>query len=184
MQLSILDWIIAAALIAGLVLGYRRGFIRQLLSLTGWVIAYLAAFFLYDDVAPWIAKLVPYLASETTASPAGQETSSSLIDAGAYVGRALAFAILFFGCKLALSAAGWLLHGIASLPGLRMVNRTGGALLAFIETGVIAAIILLVMEALPSDRAQLWVADSTVFAWLKSHSPMLLDSLQSLWQRK
>src|SRR5690606_26654939 len=95
-------------------LGYKRGLVGQLLSLTGWLIAFVAAFLLFDDVADWLAGLPVFGGTEPAGANTGEaaERSSALLaGAGTYVSRAIAFALLFFGMKLVLSVLGWVLHG-------------------------------------------------------------------------
>ena len=175
-----MDILVVAVLVIGMYLGYRRGLVRQLVSLTGWLIAYVAAFLLFDDVAAWIAGLP--LFEPTVPAVADTALSSTVLsNTGVYVTRAIAFALLFFGMKAALSLLGWVLHAVASLPMLRTVNRTGGMLLALVETVVIVVIALLLMQELPSERAQAWTADSWLFTWLKANTAFLPDNLHGLW---
>ena len=196
MSFTMIDAVIVAALVASLIIGYMRGFVRQLVSLFGWIIAYLVAYLFYDDLTPWVAKL-PFFAFEseaasTSADAAGNVDGSgieavgqvaSMLGIGIYVQRAIAFGLLFFAAKLAVSAAGWLLHSVASLPVLRTVNRFSGAVLALAEAVVLVFIVLLIMEALPVEATRGLAADSTLFGWVKSHTPSLMEHLQAWWSK-
>src|SRR5690606_27211164 len=140
------------------------------------------AFLLYEKLAEVLLKL-PWLdAIETFQSEAASPAAAVLDGAKGYVSNAIAFALLFVGFRLLLTAAGWLLHGIASMPVLRTVNRAGGAALALAEAAVIVILALLILQELPSPTAQTWAAESAIFTWLKGNSPIVLDGLSWLWQ--
>lgn len=182
MSISWIDLLIVITLLTGVAIGYKRGFIRQVLSLTGWLIACIAAFFLYEQFAAVLLKL-PWLdAVEASQAEAASPATAVLDGAKSYVSNAIAFVVLFVAFRLLLTAAGWLLHGIASMPVLRTVNRVGGAAVALAEAAVIVSMVLLLLQELPSPKAQSWVADSAIFAWLKANNPIMLDGLSVLWK--
>ena len=178
-----LDVLIIVSLLAGAYLGYQRGLVRQLVSLTGWLIAYIAAFMLSDELAAWLEKL-PLFENSETVTTQSTVTATLIARPVEYVSRAVAFVLLFFGFKLALTGIGMVLHGIASLPVLRTVNRTGGVLLALVETIVIVVAVVLVLQQLPSVNVQTWVASSTIYQWIEANSPYLLDIFQSFLHKE
>lgn len=178
-SISLLDGIMLVALFAGAMLGYTRGLIRQLFSLAGWIAAMAAGFLFHDDVAPFIESFVPI---ETGALFGEYATLAEAADLDRYMYNALAFAAVFFGAKLVIWAVFLVLQSVASLPVLRTVNRLSGALLGLVQATVIVIIVLLVLDALPSERVRLLLEQSAGFLWLEQNKPSLLAWIGGLWQ--
>lgn len=180
-QLNTLDIIAAVVGIAALGLGYHRGFIAQLVSIAGLVVAYLAAFWLYDDVAPAIAHLFPMnrLQSEGKYAFLAEDLNLDV-----YVYNAVAFALIFFAVKIGLSLAGRLLHLITLIPGLKTLNKWSGALLALLEAAILFAVAVQVMIVIPSDGLQQTLKGSVAAGAVAEHTPELTGKLRDLWNRE
>lgn len=179
--LNILDWIIAALLFGAIILGYIRGFISQLVSIASLFIAYVTAYLLYDDLAPWIAKFVPLTSWET------YERYQLIFDSfqlDTYFYNAVSFAIIFFGVKIGLSLTGHFFNLIAKVPGLNMINKWSGAFLALLEVAVLVMISVNVMAIIPSDSLQALVADSYTANFLDEHIPNVAERLHHLWNNE
>jgi len=180
-ELNILDWALAIALFAGAMQGYTLGLIRQFFSLAGWILAFAAAWLFHDDVVPLLESQVK-LETEAMLGDYGRLAAGAGLDLYRYIYNAMAFAAVFFGAKLAVWFAGRFLHGIASLPVLRTVNRVSGALLGLIQAVAIAAIVLLILDALPYEGIRELLEDSFAYAWLEQNKPALVSRLGGLWQ--
>ena len=55
-----LDLAILAILLIGFLVGLRRGFILQLIHLTGFFVAFAAAYVYYDELAPKLTLWIPF----------------------------------------------------------------------------------------------------------------------------
>ena len=103
MTLNTLDYVMLSIVALGLLLGYFRGFIAQIVSLSGFVLAYLVAFYFYKDFAPLLRNAVSL---PTYQNYQKYEFIVKGLNLDTYILNALAFAILFFGVKFALVIRG------------------------------------------------------------------------------
>lgn len=173
-----LDIAVGACLLIAVAVGYRRGFISQLISLLGLVIAYIAAYKLHPYVSPWIKRMIPL---QTFTAYEHYEPLITKLRLDVYVINALAFALVFFAVKIGLSAVGRVLNMIAKAPGLNLTNRLAGAVLALVEAAVIIVIVVYVMKIVPADGIQSLLSGSGTMPFVEKHVPEWLDKLTLLW---
>ncbi|MTH52909.1 hypothetical protein GKZ89_05755 [Bacillus mangrovi] len=173
-----LDLIIAVILLGGILTGLRRGFIMQLVHLTGFILAYIVAYLYYDDLAPKLELWIPYPSM-------GQGQGAITFFAGAQLEeayyRAIAFAILFFGTKIAAQIIGSMLDFIAMLPVLKQLNRWGGSILGFAEVYLIVFILLFIGGLLPMENIQDAMGGSFLADAIVHHTPYFSDKVDELW---
>jgi uncharacterized membrane protein required for colicin V production len=174
------DLTIGALLLLALMFGYRRGLVSQVISIGGFLIAYLAAWKFADKVAPFVAKLLPL---QTFANYGKYEFAAKALHADTYILHILSFALLFIAVKVGLMIAGYFLNIVVKAPGLNGLNRWSGALLALLEIGLLAVIAVHVMSLLPSDRIQGWLAHSSSAPYLLQLLPKLTDGLNGFWTK-
>lgn len=175
-----LDYIILAVVALGLLFGYFRGFIAQIVSLSGFLLAYLVAFFFYKNVAPILRLAVPVPAYENYQR---YEFIVKGLNLDTYIFNALAFAILFFGTRLAISIIGKTLNVIAKTPGLNLINRWSGALLGLAEALLIVVIAVNVLTIAPSDDLQKLLSGSAIAPYFINELPSIAGKLQELWKQ-
>jgi uncharacterized membrane protein required for colicin V production len=180
MNMNGLDYALIALTVGGLVIGFYRGFVAQIISLAGFFIAYFIAFKFYRDFAPVLNKTIPLPAS-------GSYDKFEFIVKGlnleTYIMNALAFAILFFGTKLALTFIGRVLNLIAKVPGVNLINRWSGAMLGVAEAALIIFVAVNVMTILPSEAIEHLLSGSTFAPHLINGIPSLAGKLQDLWKQ-
>lgn len=181
MSLHTLDYVLLAVLLIGLLLGYFRGFITQIVSIAGFVLAYLVAFYFYKDTAPVLRSAI---ASPTYQSYEQYAYIVKGLNLDTYFFNALAFAILFFGVKIALVVIGRALNMLAKTPGINVLNRWSGALLGLAEALLIVIIAVNVMTILPSDGVQKLMAESSIAPYLINELPHVAGKLHELWKQK
>jgi uncharacterized membrane protein required for colicin V production len=179
-KLNTLDFIMLTLAAGGLIVGYWRGFIAQIVSLAGFFIAYIVAFQFYRDFAPVLQRTFALPASSSYQK---YEFAVNILHLDTYIYNALAFALLFFGVKLALSVIGRLLHFIAKVPGLNFVNRWSGALLGIAEALLLIIISINVMTIIPSDGVQKLLSGSVFAPYLINHLPSFAGKLHDLWKQ-
>jgi len=173
--------IVAAVLIIGAVaIGYNRGFIAQLVSIAGLFIAYLAAYWLYDDLSPLIARYFPL---ERLQSYDRYAFLVEKLNLSVYLYNAAAFAVVFFIVKIGLSIVGRILNLIATLPGLKTINKWSGAALALVEAVIVFAVAVHVMLAIPSDPLQRKLQQSIAAGYVVEQMPELTAKLEQLWNK-
>lgn len=166
-QLNVLDIIIAAVLILSIILGYMRGFVKKLVSIVGWFAAYLVAYLFFDNLAPLLKSAFPMSYNENLANYSGFVTGLKL---DTYIYNSLAFALLFFGTRIIITLVGYFLQGVASIPGISLINRWFGVVLALVEAAVIIIIGVMVLESLPSERIILLMEESFIVNWLHTYA--------------
>ncbi|MCR8636535.1 CvpA family protein [Paenibacillus radicis (ex Xue et al. 2023)] len=176
-----LDWAAVVLTVAGTMLGYYRGLVSQLVSVAGLFIAYVVAFAFYRDAAPWIAEVLSLPSYETYKK---YEFLVKGLNLDAYMYNAIAFALLLFGVKLALSIVGRVLNWIALTPGIKMFNKWSGGLLGFAEAVLLVIIAVQVMTVIPNDTAQRLLKGSTTAPYILNALPSVTDKLHELWNKK
>jgi len=174
---NVLDWSILVLIAGGLVLGYARGLISQLVSIAGLFIALYVAVRFYEPVATY---LLQWLSLSSFSGYDKYEFLVKGLNLERYIANALSFALLFFLVKLALGIGGRMLNLIARLPGLHTVNRVTGALLGAIEAFVIAAVAVHIMTILPSDYVQDRLGQSRFAPYILND---VMEWARKLWQR-
>lgn len=176
--LHLLDWIILVLLAAGTVWGYHRGLIRQLVSLTGLIAAYYLAYKYYEEAAVLLRRWFSFTDRESL------QNYKFLIDKlhiETYVSNAIAFALLFFLVKIVWTVLGRIFHLLATVPGLNLVNRSTGALLAAAEVLVLVIVAVNVMTVIQLPEVQRALEESVTAPYLIKGLPTAAGKLQELW---
>ncbi|MFD0870606.1 MULTISPECIES: CvpA family protein [Paenibacillus] len=173
-MMNIIDLIAAVTVIASFAAGFRKGLISQLVSVLGLVAALLAAFFLYDKVAAYLAEWIPL---KTFTSNSNYEFLISHYRLETYIYNAIAFAAVFLIVKIAWSFLGRVLHVVAKVPGLNGLNRWLGAILGMLEATLILTLMVYVLMAIPSDSLQRVLGESRAVPYLILWPPIVLEKL-------
>lgn len=149
------DWAMAAVLALSVVVGLWRGLVYEVLSLVGWVVAFVVAQAYGAAVAAWL----PF------GGPAGS------------MGRlAAGFGLAFLGTLIAWTLAAKLVRLLISATPLSVLDRALGSLFGLVRGVVLLLAVALVVKLTPAARAPAWQASHGA-AWLES----ALQALQPLW---
>ncbi|MCO5111253.1 MAG: CvpA family protein [Burkholderiaceae bacterium] len=141
--MAALDWIFVALLLASMLMGAWRGLVYEVLSLAGWVAAFLAAQWLAADAA----ALLPLDGAQ---------------DAVRYAaGFILVFIVTIFACGF----LAWLGKKLVDAVGLRPVDRTLGAAFGVLR-GVVILLVLVVIAGLMQLHQADWWQASRGAIWL------------------
>ncbi|MFE8703773.1 CvpA family protein [Cytobacillus sp. FJAT-54145] len=173
-----LDLAIFIILIFGFLVGLKRGFILQLIHLTGFIIAFIVANMYYENLSTKLTLWVPY------PSFGDDSTLKLLFDNGnledAYY-RAIAFVVIFFTVKIVLQIIGSMLDFVAHLPILKSLNIWAGGILGFIEVYLITFILLYIAALLPIEAIQGPLTSSTLAQFIVEHTPFFSEQIKELW---
>lgn len=137
------DYVVTGVLAVSVVLGAWRGLMREIISLAGWVVAFLAANLFAGPVAPHLPDQIP---------------TPEL--------KALAAFVLVFVVALFLGALmGVLLSKLARAIGLGGIDRVTGALFGVLRAAILVLALALAagLTSLPRERP--W-RDSVSGPWL------------------
>lgn len=149
MELGLTDAVLGGILLLSLVAGAWRGLVDELMSLAGWVAAFVLAQWLAADVA---------------------EALPVWRDAAAQVRHALSFVLVFVASVFAASLLSWLLRKVVDTVGLRPADRSLGALFGLMR-GVLVLMVLAVVVQLLGLHKESW--------WQQSLLTPVLDVLLS-----
>ncbi|MED4016260.1 CvpA family protein [Sutcliffiella cohnii] len=173
-----LDIIIIFLFILGLIVGVRRGFIMQVVHLSGFIGAFFVAFIFYEKLAPNLKLWVPMPSFGDPASAVLLFEATNL-DVAYY--RAIAFALLFFGSRIAFQIIGSMLDFLAHLPILKTVNGWAGGILGFVEVYLLVFVLLYIGALVPLDAVQASISDSSMAKSIVEHTPVFSTKLKELW---
>jgi membrane protein required for colicin V production len=142
-QLGWFDWAVLAVLLLSVVVGLWRGLVFELLSLAGWVVAFIAAQWFAPTVAPWL--------------PVG--TPGSALNFG------IAFALTFVGALLLWAIASKLVRLLVHATPLQPVDRLLGAAFGLVRGLVLLLVVTTLVLLSPARSSSAW-KQSHGAAWL------------------
>ena len=137
------DWTLLAIVLASVIVGVVRGLVFEVLSLLGWVAAYMAA----HAGASWLAPHLPIGAP------------GSALNFGA------AFALTFIVALIVWSLLARLLRLLIHATPLTLVDRTLGAAFGLVRALVVLMAVATVVSFTPASRAPAWQTSHGA-AWL------------------
>jgi len=148
------DWILLALLFASMLVGAWRGLVYEVLSVIGWI----AAFLLAQVFAPDVAELLPMQKSDQT------------------LRFAAAFVLVFIASVFAAGLISMLMKKLISAVGLRPVDRILGAVFGVFR-GLILLLALSVVVHMTALQDTDWWLESkgapVLMTLLKGLKPML-----------
>ena len=137
------DWALLGVLLASVIVGLVRGLLFEVLSLLGWVAAFVAAQTLAHGVAPHL--------------PVGA--------AGSALNHGAAFAVVFVLALIVWMLMARLIRLIVHATPLTLIDRTLGGVFGLVRALVLLLAVATVVSFTPAVRAGPWQA-SLGAAWL------------------
>ncbi|MCP5123130.1 MAG: CvpA family protein [Pseudomonadales bacterium] len=156
-HLTAVDWVIIVVLAVSTLLSLWRGFVREAMSLAGWVAAFLVANLFVDQMAGLLAGTIENIT-------------------GRYVA---AYAILFVGTLVASTFVTFLAAQFVKATGLTLLDRLLGTVFGFARGIILILVCVFVMRQLVPPTELLWLEQST----LMPHIDMLGQWAQGLFAR-
>jgi membrane protein required for colicin V production len=146
MAIALTDWLLLGVLAGSMVLGFWRGLAYEVLSLAGWLAAFLAAQWFAEDALGFL--------------PFVQGAPES-------VQYAVAFVVVFVATLFASGMLSWLIKKLVETVGLRPVDRSLGALFG-LARGVVVLLVVTVLLQLLGMASEPW--------WQEAQGPVWLDT--------
>lgn len=173
-----LDLIIVFLLVAGLITGFRRGLIVQLIHMTGFIIALIVAYTYYKELASKFVLWIPY-----PGVTAGSKLSIAVerLDLDETFYNLLAFVLIFLVVKFILQLIASMFDFLKYVPVLGFATRFGGAALGFVEFYIIIFLVLYVLVMLPLGVVQDMINDSILAGAMFKHTPLLSETVKNWW---
>jgi membrane protein required for colicin V production len=157
---ALLDWIAVTLIVLSMLFGLMRGLVFEVISLVGWVAAFIAAQWLASDVAAWL--------------PFGEPQAAWRYP--------LAFVLVFVAVAFGAGLVAALTRKLITVVGLRPVDRILGAAFGAAR-GAVALLVLAVVVHLLVLSDSAWWRDSlsagVLDAALQGLKPALPEKLAS-----
>lgn len=157
-EISPIDWLLLGILSVSVVVGLWRGLVFELLSLLGWVVAYVAAQWLAGEVASHLPVGAP----------------------GSGVNHAAGFVITFVAVLIAWGLAARLVRMLVSASPLSGLDRLLGGVFGLLRGLLVLLAITTAVAITPAQRSPQWQASKGA-AWctslLQTLKPMLPDTI-------
>jgi membrane protein required for colicin V production len=163
MGLTALDIVVVLLVGAGLVLGWLRGFVSEILSLFAWFLAIFALRYLHEPVRDLLV------------GPVGTVAGASVL------AFAIVFGLVFLGGKLASRRLGTRVRNSVVGPVDHALGAGFGALKGLIGATVLFLAISLVYDTIWSRAAERpeWMTESRTYPLLKSSSAAFVDLVEA-----
>jgi membrane protein required for colicin V production len=156
--LGTLDWILLAVLVLSVIVGLWRGLVFEVLSLLGWVAAYVGAQAFAGTVADWLPIGTP----------------------GSGVRHAAAFALTFLAVLIVWAIGARLVRMLITASPLSGLDRLLGAVFGLLRGALVLLALGTVVAMTPAARSPLW-QESKGAAWtlavLHELKPWLPDTI-------
>jgi membrane protein required for colicin V production len=156
--MTAVDWIITAGVSVSLLIGVLRGATREIVSLGGWVLAVVLAYFYAEPVGaalPWDIAL-----------PALRTAAGALV--------------ILLGVLIAAALIGALLRAALAAARLSAADRVAGGVFGLVRAALVLGILVALASATALPRAAWW-KESLLLPWLQAGvafaSPLLPESL-------
>jgi len=160
--LANIDWLSAAILVilvADLVLGFRRGLIRQVFDLVGIIVAVLAAIRFGPDAADALVRM-------------------AFPRVSAQVASVLGFVIVLLGTLALTELLSYGVGLIARVPGVSVLNNLLGALFRVVRGMILISVALSLLSALQLPAVDSAIARSSLAQSLKPVAGILWNEVK------
>jgi len=154
---SAVDWAIIAVLGLSILLSLWRGFVREAVSLAGWIAAFVVANMFVGEMATFLQQWIVNVT-------------------GRYVA---AYALLFAGMLMVAGIVGKLSAQVVKVTGLTLLDRFLGTVFGFARGIIIVLVVVYVLRQLAPPQNLLWLDESQ----LMPHVDMLGQWIQVLFSR-
>ena len=143
-----LDLLIIILLLGGLITGFKRGFIVQIIHMTGFIVALIVAYLYYKQLAEKFVLWIPY-PGVTAGSKLSMTVEQLDLDQTFY--RLLAFVLIFLVVKFGLQIVASMFDFLKYMPVLGFIARIVGAIFGFLEFYIFIFLVLYLLAMLPLE---------------------------------
>jgi membrane protein required for colicin V production len=154
--MAALDWVFVTVLAGSLLLGAWRGLVYEVLSVAGWIAAFVLAQWFAADAAAWL--------------PMGRS--------GDALRHAAGFVLVFVAAAFAAGLLAWLVKKMVEAVGLRPIDRTLGAAFGLVRGAVLLLAAAVVINMTPLQTGGWWTESrgaGVATAVLRGLKPVLPD---------
>ena len=134
MSLNLLDWLLLAVIGLSILLGVFRGFMREVISLAGWVAGIWLAVLYAAAVGAWLPFAADWPLART----------------------AVAAVVIVVGCVFAAALLGWVVRELLAAARLSAADRTLGGLFGLARGALIIALAVFLVRDTALNQEPLW----------------------------
>jgi membrane protein required for colicin V production len=138
MQFNGADWAILSILGLSIVLSLWRGFVREAISLAGWIAAFVVANMFVDEMATFLAQWIVNVT-------------------GRYIA---AYALLLVGTLVMAGVLGKLGSQVVKVTGLTLLDRLLGTAFGFVRGIIIVLVLVYVLRHLAPPQNLVWLDEA------------------------
>ena len=155
MTLPWIDIIMLIFVAISILIGIYRGFVKEVLSVTAWVLAAFVAFRFGQQASVYIK---PYISQEPLA-------------------LAVAYVAVFLVALIAFSIVGHIVSQIFASSGMSGFDRSLGSVFGVLRAAIVVAILILVGRFMAMDQQQWWLDSEflphfePLVEWIKAFLP-------------
>ncbi len=159
MSITLLDGILIVIMLISAILAMIRGFSREILSIVSWVVAAIAAAYLYKAVSPYVSSTIPNIARNSL------------------VADAISAAGIFLIVLVIVSYLTMLLADFIIDSRIGVLDRTLGFIFGAARGALLVIITLMGFLWLASDNEPHWVANAKSKPMLEAIGTNIRDAL-------
>ncbi|MGB2816951.1 MAG: CvpA family protein [Burkholderiaceae bacterium] len=156
------DWIIAAVVLVSVLVGLLRGVMREIVSLAGWALGLVLAFFFAEQ-----------LGATLTIEPALLRTAIGAL-------------LILAGVLVLAALLGAMLRALLAAARLTALDRLLGGVFGFARAALVLGVAVLLASGTPVPKAGWW-KESLLLPWLEAGvafaTPLLPESIARLRAR-
>ncbi|MEM1154881.1 MAG: CvpA family protein [Pseudomonadota bacterium] len=156
-SLTAVDWVIIVVLIVSTLISLWRGFVKEALSLAGWVVAFLVANLFVDQMASLLAGAIDNIT-------------------GRYVA---AYAILFVGTLVVSTFVTYLAGQVIKVTGLSVLDRLLGTVFGFARGVILILVCVFVLRQLVPPGDLTWLDQSILMPHVDMLAQWVRDAFSS-----
>ncbi|GAA0339676.1 CvpA family protein [Oceanobacillus oncorhynchi subsp. oncorhynchi] len=168
----ILTLIISLILVGGFFIGLKQGLVLQFVNITGFIVSLVVAYLFFNDIAPHL-NWIPYPGA-----------ADSYFEPIYY--QSIAFLFLLIGTRILWNILGSILHFLANLPLINILNSWLGGAFGFVKVYLIVFLFLNLAAFIPVVSLQQAVSDSTLAQTMIERTPILsekvVETVNNAWK--
>ncbi len=177
-MLEILNWldiILLLILTVFIVSGFRRGLVRQLLDLGGFIIALYLAWVLTPQLSTYLEQFSNFVPEFLLpGDPVLAAHFSSIVIS------IISFLFIYFVVTVFFKFFGKLLQGIANLPVIGFFNAVGGAALGGLKGLIWVFVAVVIISFLPVNFLHELTQESFFSAVVATYFPVVIDIFKEI----
>lgn len=182
-SLNFVDIILIIIFFCSIIIGFGRGFVREVISLGTFILAFIVAIYFTTPLAAMITNstFVQNMINQASGSVGSANASQS----ANYVAMGIAFGLLFLGTIIVGAIFGWILNLAFQSGMLGFGNRLLGGIFGFVRGYLLNLVLVFVVQLTPMSNQSWWQQSYFVNAyqpevqWLASLVSPTLDNLKA-----